>query len=131
MCHAFHVSPHEDALVGNCLAKSGIFPYNFTRDNLGRQRFHLFYLGFEYEYRSLPEELRTLHWYQNYDKDIRSGDDCCSDQSISAQYLTDFWMYGMDDFIYRCPKQRKDEFYRDKPEGFFDRRGYSIVIPNT
>ncbi len=129
LCHPFQISNFEDALVGYCLSMSGIPTFQSTADNFGRERFHLFYLGFEYEYLSFPADIRSVHWYNTYVKNIKSDDDCCSDQSISAHYLTPGWIYAMDDFIYHCPKSEKDEYYNDKPPGFFDRRGYDVRIP--
>eukprot|EP01032_Pedospumella_encystans_P012567 gene12567-14533_t len=90
----------EDVNVANCLKKStpSIVPYD-TRDPLKRERFHPFTPGLQLSYR-IP--LREPDWYAKYNPELKTGFDCCSDESISFHYVKEPLMYRLYNYVYHC-----------------------------
>jgi hypothetical protein len=62
-------------------------------------------------------------WYSVYDPEVRTGYECCSQESISFHVVhpTAHYMYAIHRFLYDCPQHTKDEYFSQHGEDFFDR----------
>lgn len=125
-CNPNLIAPHEDLNVALCLSRSvpPLLPYN-TIDPLDRQRFHPFTAGFHFTYQPSQHfpRLPMDHWYDHYDHHIRTGYECCSQQSIAFHFIWVSLMYEMHDYLYKCPQIAKDYYY-----GFYGETHYSRSI---
>lgn len=124
-CYPFNLHSGEDVFLSECLLNSepSITPYN-TTDHFGRHRFLLYPAGTSYMY-DVEERKLQKHWLLDYDPYVRGGHDCCSDDVISIHFVNSYWMLTMDDFLYRCPRERIDQYYREYGLDFFDRVVYA------
>ena len=96
----------DDPMLSFCSANFGVMPYNGTRDENGRERFH----------QESPRVLYTMTPKDNLYKafkggkrltgGIQVGDECCSSQSVTFHHMNASEMYAADDMLYACrPKQ--------------------------
>jgi hypothetical protein len=71
----------EDTRVGKCFAVLGVMPFD-TRDEAGRERFHLFRPGYMLVSRAQPSD-----WLKTRSIGFKEGDDCCAPDSVSFHYV--------------------------------------------
>eukprot|EP01038_Epipyxis_sp_PR26KG_P012927 gene12927-17328_t len=114
VCHPYRYDSKEDVLMALCLHNIGIKPV-ITTDDLGRQRFHHFPIGFEFSYQKNKIE---NDWYPKYDSEIKLGWDCCSNQSISFHMVDANTQYNIYAFLYYCPSQVIEDYYAKHGESF-------------
>jgi glycoprotein-N-acetylgalactosamine 3-beta-galactosyltransferase len=94
-----HGTPPEDQGHGVVMAFHGIMP-QYTRDDLGRERFHPEAPKFMYD---MSEEM-AKNWKDNHKATggLSTGPDCCSEKSIAFHHLTPMEMMILDDTFYSC-----------------------------
>lgn len=125
-CSPFVFSSAEDVFVAECLQRSNpsVTPFN-TRDDLNRPRFHHYPAGFIYLYNQHGFEDYEGHWYRKYDPDVPSGNDCCSNKSISFHFMDHRWALKTTDFLFHCPRETINEYFAEKGYNYFS---YKTVV---
>eukprot|EP01041_Mallomonas_annulata_P004115 gene4115-8174_t len=100
-CFPHQVGFWEDVNIAHCLKVGGdIDPYD-TRDSQKRERFHPFTPGHHLGYR-IP---KNPDWYAQYNPELKTGFDCCSDRSISFHYCPADFVRSLAAYIYHCEEK--------------------------
>mmetsp|Transcript_29740 Transcript_29740/g.65904 ORF Transcript_29740/g.65904 Transcript_29740/m.65904 type:complete len:493 (+) Transcript_29740:154-1632(+) len=105
VCQPHRHSFAEDTYLASCLGKKGILPYE-SRDALGRERFHPFRPSTQLAYQ-VAKEPKKPDWYARFHPHLKTGFDCCSDQSVSFHYAKETLLYGYYNYVYRCKEKGK------------------------
>jgi len=106
----------EDVQVATCLRYHGIHPYD-TQDDWGRERFLPFSPGQHLRYKVPP---KTPDWYAKYTLGLKTGYDCCSQDTISFHYIKVDLMYKVHSLLYFCNdvREERDHVILDlRPQG--------------
>mmetsp|Transcript_32330 Transcript_32330/g.78614 ORF Transcript_32330/g.78614 Transcript_32330/m.78614 type:complete len:480 (+) Transcript_32330:73-1512(+) len=82
-CNPWKKSSAEDVLTARCLAKACNIPFEDTRDDQMRERFHHWWPEWEYRYKG------RLHWYQGFHAEwgLLLGKNCCSPETVNFHYI--------------------------------------------
>ena len=110
---AIPASTTTSTSTGTTTTTTPILPFD-TRDTpYYEQLFHPFPPGTHWLYRpSTPAPSLAEDWFFHYDLHSKTGFNCCSRHSISFHYISPTLMQAIHDYLYYCPEDQKDEYFR-------------------
>lgn len=92
--------------------------FGFAIYTINRPRWHNLPPG----YLVRPQEVESHQVAAHLGRDVhlRFGEDCCSDRSIAFHYLEPELMRRIDNYIYRCPQEMKQQYYAEMGASYYD-----------
>jgi glycoprotein-N-acetylgalactosamine 3-beta-galactosyltransferase len=78
----------DDALLSLCSSNFGAYPFNKTRDALGRERFHQESPALLYNLKESDDLFQAYTGGKKLTGGFQTGEDCCSSMSITFHHLT-------------------------------------------